>query len=160
MPLQHHTPSDRVKKHQIWTSHRLPCKHQCNSTKRRGLAASAVGLHLSLVASKKTPRTGSRHTRSISYVALMVLRKGAPLPKISTNQPSCRHRSTSPRCFTHAPSHCHHSSKSRKSLAPSFDVVLHQVAPTKPSNPPRSTASLVIPRYRTKSQLKSKGSEC
>jgi hypothetical protein len=65
-----------------------------------------------------------------------------------SEQPSRRHRLISSRHFTLAPNHRRHSSKLRKSLAPSSDIVPHRVAPAKLSNPPRSAASLVIPRCR------------
>jgi len=89
---------------------------------------------------------GPRHAVDLYHVTVRVVSKDAPLPMICIRQqPSPRHRSTLPRCFTLAPSHHTHSRKPRKLFAPSFDVILHWVAPAKLSNPLRSIASLVIP---------------
>jgi hypothetical protein len=104
---------------------------------------------------EETPRTGGLVTPatilhapdgSVSYVVVGVVSKNTPHPKTSIKQPRSRRRSTSPRCFTLAPSHRSHSSKPRESLAPSSDVVPHRVALAKLSNPPQSAASLVVPR--------------
>ena len=69
-------------------------------------------------------------------------------PGSLTNRQAIAVVSTSPRCFTLASSHRRHSSKPGKSLAPSSDVVSHQEATARLSNPPQSAASQVVPWCR------------
>jgi hypothetical protein len=106
MPLQHHTPPDGLKNTGSGplagfltvattttqcaeasphppldsTSLSLPRRKHCE----RGLVTPAI-----------VPRS-----ESVSHVVVEVQSKDAPLPEISSKQPSHRRRSTLPRCFT------------------------------------------------------------
>ena len=109
----------------------------------------------SRVTSKRTPRAGALpHPPQYSppRIRLKGYRRSGeqrcPAPTDLRKPPSRHRRSTSSLCFTLTFSHRRQSSKIRKSLAPSSDIVPHRVAPTKLSNPPQSAASPVVARCR------------
>ena len=98
VPLQHHTPHDRVKPPDPDLSHPARSHHH-DSTNAwgTGLAMPAIELHLALVTSKKKPARGrgARHVRhstsshgSVSIVAIGKDGNASPHPKVPSEHPT------------------------------------------------------------------------
>ena len=133
--------------HRIRATRRLTRSGRHDITTRGGLAASAVGLHLSRLRTGASPHPPHNSTPKICFRSRR--RSGeqrcpAP-PGYLSNSQAIVTVSTSPRCFTLTSSHYRHSSKLGKLLAPSSDVVPHQEATARLSNPPQSATSQVVP---------------
>jgi len=150
---RNHTPPDRMK-HQIRTSHRLP-RSLAKAQTRGGLATSAVGHHLTLVASKKHRSRGPRHVRhstsrhrSVSKVAIRIeaeLPRFLELPKNSHAPTEDQHHLIA----THmqkAPAAMPASQGSH--LCRLSDDVSHRSSLVELSHSPQSIASQVIARCR------------
>ena len=154
MPLQQHTPPDGV--NNIRSGPLADCLAVAAATPQRAGASPHPPLDsTSRVTSKRTPRAGAL-PHPPQYSPPRIRLKGyhrsgeqrCPAPSDLRKPPSRRHRLTSSLCFTLTSSHRRQSSKTRKSLAPSSDVVPHRVAPAKLSNPPQSAAKPVVARCR------------
>ena len=150
MPLQQHTPPDGV--NNIRSGPLADCLAVAAVTPQHAGASPHPPLDSTSRATSKRTRAGAL-PRPPQYspprIRLKDYRRSGeqrcPAPSDLRKPPSRRRRSTSSLCFTLTFSHRRQSSKTRKSLAPSSDIVPHRVAPAKLSNPPQSIASLVVP---------------
>ena len=153
MPLQQHTPPDGM--NNIGSRPLTNCLAVVVATTQRAGASPLPPLDSTSRVTSKRTRAGAT-PRPPQYSPPRIHIKGyrrsgeqrCPAPSDLRKPPSRHRRSTSSLCFTLTFSHRRQSSKTRKSLAPSSDVVPHRVAPAKLSNPSQSAASPVVERCR------------